>query len=50
MIEKALIIYIVLRIKFRNGKMKIVLAGSVKFTSTKEKKIQKKNKKLGIFK
>ena len=38
MIEKTLIIYILLRIKLRNGKMKIVLAGSVKFTLTKEKK------------
>ena len=38
MIEKTLIIYILLRIKLRNGKMKIVLAGSVKFTLTKEEK------------
>ena len=38
MIEKALIIYILLRKKLRNGKMKIVVAGSVKFTLIKEKK------------
>ena len=38
MIEKTLTIYILLRIKLRNGKMKIALAGSVKFTLTKEKK------------
>ena len=38
MIENTLIIYILLRIKLRNRKMKIVLAGSVKFTLTKEKK------------
>ena len=44
MIEKTLIIYILLRIKLRNGKMKIVLAGSVKFTLTKGEK------KLGIEK
>ena len=50
MIEKTLIIYILLRIKLRNGKMKIVLAGSVKFTLTKEKKSLEKKKKLGIFK
>ena len=43
MIENILIIYILLRIKLRNRKMNIVLAGSVKFTLTKEKK-------LGIFK
>ena len=35
MIEKTLTIYILLRIKLRNRKMKIVLAGSVKFTLTK---------------
>ena len=38
MIENTLIIYILLRIKLRNRKMKIALAGSVKFTLTKEKK------------
>ena len=38
MIENTLIIYILLRIKLRNRKMKIVLAGSVKFTLTKGKK------------
>ena len=38
MIENTLIIYILLRIKLRNRKIKIVLAGSVKFTLTKEKK------------
>ena len=38
MIEKTVIIYILLRIKLRNGKTKIVLAGSVKFTFTKAKK------------
>ena len=43
MIENILIIYVLLRIKLRNRKMNIVLAGSVKFTLTKEKK-------LGIFK
>ena len=48
MIEKILIIYILLRIKLRNGKMKIVLAGSVKFTLTKEKKkVWKRRKSLG---
>ena len=48
MIEKTLIIYILLRIKLRNGKMKIVLAGSVKFTLTKEKKkVWKRKKSLG---
>ena len=50
MIKKTLIIYILLRIKLRNGKMKIVLAGSVKFTLTKGKKSFEKKKKLGIFK
>ena len=50
MTEKTLIIYILLRVKLRNGKMKIVLAGSVKFTLTKEKKAWKRKKKLGIFK
>ena len=43
MIENTLIIYILLRIKLRNGKMKIILVGSVKFTL-------KRKKKLGIFK
>ena len=38
MIGNTLIIYILLRIKLRDRKMKIVLAGSVKFTLTKEKK------------
>ena len=50
MIENTLIIYILLTIKLRNGKMEIVLAGSVKFTLTKEKKSLEKKKKLGIFK
>ena len=50
MIENTLIIYILLTIKLRNRKMKIVLAGSVKFTLTKEKKSLEKKKKLGIFK
>ena len=50
MIEKTLIIYILLRIKLRNGKMKIALAGFVEFTLTKEKKSLEKKKKLGIFK
>ena len=50
MIENTLIIYILLRIKLRNRKMKIVLAGSVKFTLTKEKKAWKRKKQLGIFK
>ena len=49
MIEKTVIINILLRIQLRNGKTKIVLAGSVKFTFTKAKKAGKK-KKLGIFK
>ena len=49
-IGNTLIIYILLRIKLRNRKMKIVLAGSVKFTLTKEKKSLEKKKKLGIFK
>ena len=48
MIEKTLIIYILLRIKLRNGKMKIVLAGSVKFKLTKEKKRSEKKKSLGF--
>ena len=47
MIENTLIIYILLRIKLRNRKMKIVLAGSVKFTLTKEKKALKRKKSLG---
>ena len=46
MIEKTLIIYILLRIKLRNGKMKIFLAGSVKFTLTKVKKKLGKEKKV----
>ena len=50
MIEKTLIIYILLGIKSRNRKMKIVLAGSVKFTLTKGKKNLKNKKKLGILK
>ena len=37
MIEKTLITYILLRVKLRNGKMKIVLACSVKFTLKKKK-------------
>ena len=49
-IEKTLIIYILLRIKLRNGKMKIVLAGSVKFKLAKEKRSLEKKKMLGIFK
>ena len=47
MIEKTLIIYILLRTKLRNGKMKIVLAGSVKFTLTKENEAWKRKKSLG---
>ena len=50
MIKKALVIYILLRIKLRNGKVTIVLAGSVKLTLTKEKKCFEKKKRLGIFK
>ena len=46
MTEKTLTIYILLRIKLRNGKMKIALAGSVKFTLTKEKKNLEKKKSL----
>ena len=46
MIENALIIYILLRIKLRNRKIKIVLAGFVKFTLTKKKNAWKK-KSLG---
>ena len=46
MIEKTLIIYVLLRIKLRNGKMKIVLKGSVKFTCTKKKKAWKRKKSL----
>ena len=38
MIENTLTIYILLRIKLRSRKMKIVLAGSVKFTLAKGKK------------
>ena len=38
-------IYILLRIKLRNGKTKIIFAGFVKFTISKEKKAWKKNKK-----
>ena len=49
MIEKTLIIYVPLRIKLRNGKMKIVLERSVKFTLTKGKKSLEKKKWLGIF-
>ena len=45
MIEKTLIIYILSRVKLRNGKMKIVLPGSLKFALTKEKKKLKKEKK-----
>ena len=44
MIEKTLIVYILLRIKLRNGKMEIALAVSVKFTLTKEKKLGKEKK------
>ena len=47
MIEKTLIIYILLRIKSRNGKIKIVLTGSVKFTLTKGKKAWKRKRSLG---
>ena len=50
MIENTLIIYILLRIKLRNTKIKIVLAGSVKSTLAKEKKSLKKKKKFAIFK
>ena len=42
MIENTLIIYIL--IKLRNRRMKIVLAGSVKFTLTKKKKLGKEKK------
>ena len=48
MIENTLIIYILLRIKLRNRKMKIVLAGSVKFTLTKGKKLGKEKKAWDI--
>ena len=48
MIENTLIIYILLRIKLRNRKMKIVLAGPVKFTLTKEKKLGKEKKAWDI--
>ena len=48
MIEKTVIIYIFLRIKLRNGKTKIVLAGSVKFTFTKAKKAWKEKKARDI--
>ena len=41
MIEKTLTVYILLRIKFRNGMMKNVLAGSIKFTLAKKKKLGK---------
>ena len=41
---KRQIIYILLRIKLRMGKMEIVLAGSVKFTLTKENKCLEKKK------
>ena len=47
MIEKTLIIYMLLATKLRNGKMKIVLAGSVKFTLTKEKKAWERKKSFG---
>ena len=50
MIEKTLVIYILSRIKLRNGKIKIVIASSVKFTLTKGKKSLEKKSKLGIFK
>ena len=43
MIEKKLL----LRIKLRNGKMKIILAGSVKFTLKRKKKLGKEKKNLG---
>ena len=49
MTEKTLIIYILLRVKLRNGKMKIIFAGSVKFTLTEAKKSLEKEK-LGIIK
>ena len=42
MIENTLIIYIL--IKLRKRRMKIVLAGSVKFTLTKKKKLGKEKK------
>ena len=45
--ENTLIIYILLRIKLKNRKMKIALAGSVKFTLKKEKKARKRKKSLG---
>ena len=47
MIENTLIIYILLRIKLRNTKMKIVLVGSVKYTLTKKKKAWKRKKSVG---
>ena len=47
MIKKTLIVYILLRIKLRNGKMKIALPGSVRFTLTKRKKAGKVKKRLG---
>ena len=49
MIENKLIIYILLRIKLINRKMKIVLVGSVKFTLTKEKKAWKRKKKAWVI-
>ena len=48
MIEKTLITYILLRVKLRNGKMKIFLAGSVKFTLTKKIKPGKEKKAWDI--
>ena len=47
MIEKTLIVYILLRTKFRNGMMKNVLAGSIKFTLAKKKKAWKIKKSYG---
>ena len=48
MIEKKFIIYILLRIKLRNGKMKIILAGSVKFTLKRKKKLGKEKRTWDI--
>ena len=47
MLEKTLKIYILITTKLRNGKMKIILAGSVKFILTKEKKVWKRKKSFG---
>ena len=49
MIENTLIIYILLRIKLRNRKMKIALAGSVKFTLIKKKSLGYSSNTFGIM-